>query len=116
MRSRFVRLVTQNILVQTELKIDTPLKSYSFLKKNICFGKRASEGQSISCSNASGCCSNAGVAGGVILGSGVGRQVVCTGHASAVEWGRAFHNRAMGRGLSWSLLYSFLNNYYINSE
>ena len=37
MRSSFVRLVTWNIPVQTELKTDTSFKNYSNLNKMICF-------------------------------------------------------------------------------
>jgi hypothetical protein len=96
--------------VQTELKMDTPFKSYSFFLKNICFIESVQRR-----AGASGCNQSLSKRWGTAEGlkpnerSGVVRgEVMCTiavfGHVSDAEWGRMLDVRATGHGLSQSLL------------
>jgi hypothetical protein len=92
--------------VQNELKTDTSFKNYSFFLKCLFFRKRAREGWSISSSLVQtpgrGWSLKPRERSGAVWGEVVLLQF--SGHASAIEWGRAFDIRATGRGLLQSLV------------
>jgi hypothetical protein len=92
--------------VQKELKTDTPFNSYSFFF-NVCFlesvqGRAGASARSLVQTLGRGWSLKPQERSGAVWGEVVLLQF--SGHASAIEWGRAFDIRATGRGLLQSLV------------